>query len=179
MKHVIRVGAVLAAVVAGWCLAAWLYGAAEAGPAEPSAEAPAARGVGGEAPVPTPESAAVPPAPVPEVEIPPIPPVGAKPTGPADRGAGHRPLVDERKHLFNREGRIDRDAEGRTVFVFDSGDSPMRLLENSLRQHLEDVSKYGQRVVRWRVSGQITEYRGANYLLLSKTVRIMPEEENL
>ncbi len=163
MRDLLRTLVILAAVAGGGGLCVWLQ-AAGAAPAE---ETPAAE-----------ETPVVPPPPVPEVEAPPIPPVGAKPVEPAD-DERPRPLIDERKHLFNREGRIGRDAGGRTVFIFDSGDPPMRLLANSIRQNLEDVTAHGKRLARWRVSGQITEYRGANYLLLSKAVRIMPEEQNL
>jgi hypothetical protein len=119
---------------------------------------------------------------MPEVAIPPIPPVGEDPFRPGPlRAAGEPqlPTLQEDKRLFNREGRIAIDDDGRTVFVFDSGDPPMRLLENSLRQYLEGVTDLGKLYARWRVSGLITEYRGKNYLLLSKVVRVMPEEDAL
>jgi len=119
---------------------------------------------------------------MPEVAIPPIPPVGEDPFRPGmPRAAGEPQLLtlQEDKRLFNREGRIAIDDDGRTVFVFDSGDPPMRLLENSLRQYLEGVTDLGKLYARWRVSGLITEYRGKNYLLLSKVVRVMPEEDAL
>jgi len=63
------------------------------------------------------------------------------------------------------------------VFVFDSGDTPMRLIESRLREYLESVTEYGKKEARWRVSGVVTEYQHQNYLLLTKCVRMMPEEE--
>jgi len=55
----------------------------------------------------------------------------------------------------------------------------MRLLESTNREYLESVTAQGARHARWRVSGLVTLYHGCNYLLLSKVVRIRPEEEGL
>jgi hypothetical protein len=116
------------------------------------------------------------------VDVPPIPPVAQDPYKPglaAKPGpAGPQPL-EESKHVFARSGRIAADQDGRTVFLFDSGDPPMRLLENSLREYLEDVTKGGKLLARWRISGLVTEYRKRNYLLVSRAVRVMPEEGGL
>jgi len=143
-------------------------------------------------PAPRKEPRVNPPPPVPDVVIPPIPQVGTDPFRPAGDGdsaipgatAGYAPgpgdvLIEEGKRLFSREGRLDLDAVGRTVFVFDSGDKPMRLLENSLREYLEAVTQRGKKAARWRVSGLVTTYQRDNFLLLTKVVRILPEEEEL
>lgn len=126
--------------------------------------------------------APAPPPPIPEVTIPPIPPVGEDPykAGPMPKPAPNEPrIVEENKRVFNRSGRLITDEAGHTVFVFDSGAPPMRLLENSLRQYLEDATKGGKLLAKWRVSGLVTDYRKGNYLLLSKVVRVMPEEGGL
>ena len=92
--------------------------------------------------------------------------------------AGPPPLA-EGKRLFDREGRLDFDDEGQPTFVFDSGDVPVRLLESAWREFLESVTDDGKKHARWRVSGIVTLYQNRNYLLLTKVVRIMPEEEDL
>jgi len=124
-----------------------------------------------------------PPPPFPEVEIPPIPPVDEKnPFRPREWKrpvkAGPAPLA-EGKRLFDREGRFDFDKEGHPIFVFDSGDLPMRLLESVLREYLESATEKGEKHAQWRVSGIVTLYMHKNYLLLTKVVRVMPEEESL
>ena len=153
------------AVLAGVLGAPALAGQAEAGAPKPAAAAPPA-----------------PPPPIPEVTIPPIPPVGDEPfkAGPVPKPAPDEPrTVEESKRVFNRSGRLVTDQAGHTVFAFDSGAPPMRLLENSLREYLEDATKGGKLLAKWRVSGLVTEYRKHNYLLLSKVVRVMPEEGGL
>jgi hypothetical protein len=131
----------------------------------------------------TAEPVITPPPPVPEVEIPAIPPVDPKnPFRPREYKppvkAGPAPL-EEGKRIFDREGRFDHDADGRPVFVFDSGDTPMRLLESRWREYLESVTDEGQKHARWRLSGIITLYYHHNYLLPTKVVRIEAEEEGL
>ncbi len=159
MRPMVWVVAVGAALVAGWSCAAGVFGAEDE-----------------VAPTVTP-----PPA-VPDIEIPAIPPVGKDPFQPGeapkrvDPGPG---LVHEGKRIFEREGRFDTGEDGAALFVFASGNEPMRLLENALRQHMEDASQQGMVALSWRVSGLVTVYRGKNYLLLTKAIRVMPEEENL
>jgi len=123
----------------------------------------------------------VPPAPLPDVEIPPIPEVDADPFKPGLPPVRVKPpdIVEEGKRLFNREGRLEMDKIGRAIFVFDSGDKPMKLLENSWREYLEARTGYARKKVRWRISGIVTVYGKRNYLLLTKCVLIMPEEQNL
>lgn len=130
---------------------------------------------------PPPEAPVVPPPPIPDVEIPPIPEVGENPFKPGlPPTRGKLPdVVEEGKRLFNREGRVETDAIGRTLFVFDSGDKPVYLLENTAREYLETVTEHGKKKARWRISGIVTVYGGRNYVLLTKVVRMMPEEEKL
>lgn len=152
-----------------------------------------------------PEKTVTPPAPIPDVEIPLIRQVGTDPFKPAgadsktgtgaplktesgtpgktgegaEKPAGRTSLIEEGKRLFNREGRVELDRVGRTIFVFDSGDKPMRILENSWREYLESVTERAKKKARWRISGVVTAYEQENFLLLTKVIHIMPEEENL
>ena len=129
------------------------------------------------------EPVITPPPPVPEVEIPAIPPVDPK--YPFKQSVYKPPLkggpapLEEGKRIFDREGRFDHDADGNPVFVFDSGDTPMRLLESRWREYLESVTGEGQKHARWRASGIVTLYHHYNYLLPTKVIRIEAEEERL
>jgi len=123
-----------------------------------------------------------PPPVLPDVAIPPIPEVDEenpfKP-GPSPRRETPSGLIAEGKRFFNREGRLEMDPIGRAIFVFDSGERPMYLLENSWREYLEHRTDYGKKKARWRISGLVTVYGKRNYLLLTKCIRIEPEEEDL
>jgi hypothetical protein len=121
-----------------------------------------------------------PPAPMPDFEIPPIPEVGkdAFKAGPTPARTAPADVIEEGKRLFNREGRLEMDPLGRSMFAFNSGDKPMYLLENSWREYLESVTEQATKKARWRVSGVITVYGGRNYLLVTKVVHVLPEEEN-
>jgi len=124
-----------------------------------------------------------PPPPVPEVEIPAIPPVDPK--YPFKQSVYKPPVkgppapLEEGKRIFDREGRFDHDVDGNPVFVFDSGDTPIRLLESRWREYLESVTDEGRKHARWRISGIVTLYHRHNYLLPTKVVRIEAEEERL
>jgi hypothetical protein len=120
-----------------------------------------------------------PPAPMPNIDIPPIPAVGDDPfkPGPAPAHSAPSDVLAEGKRLFEREGQIDVDPIGRTMFVFNSGDKPMYLLENSWREYLEKITQQGVKKIRWRVSGEVTVYGGRNYLLVKNVVHVIPEED--
>ncbi|MFO8012391.1 MAG: hypothetical protein R6X20_03700 [Phycisphaerae bacterium] len=144
----------------------------EAVPAKPRTEEP---------PEPTEMPEIVPPPTLPDVDIPPIPEVDDDPfkAGAPPERKGPSGLLAEGKRLFNCEGRLETDRIGRSLFVFDSGQPPMYLLENSWRQFLERRTEYGKKFARWRVSGLVTVYGKQNYLLLTKCVRIEAEEDQL
>ena len=148
-------------------------------PAAVPAKAPAAPAAKGTSPMPTGPGTITPPAPLPDVEIPPIPPVGDDPfkPGPMPVRKKKPDVLEEGKHLFNREGRIEVDQIGRTTFVFDSGDKPMRVLENSWRQYLERSTDSGKKKIRWRISGTVMVYEEENYLLITRAVHVLAEEE--
>jgi len=144
--------------------------AAPASPSVPAAPAPAGK-----------EPDITPPPQLPDVEIPSIPEVGQDPFKPGPRPVRPKPpdTIDEGKRLFNREGRFEVDQIGRAIFVFDSGDKPIWLLESTWREYLEKVTAQGKKKAHWRVSGIVTVYGGRNYLLLTKVVPMGGEEENL
>ena len=122
-----------------------------------------------------------PPPPVPDVEIPPIPEVGDNPfkPGPPPVRKKKPDTIEEGKRIFDREGRVEVDPLGRPLFIFDSGEKPMPILENTVREMLESATDHGKRKTRWRVSGLVTVYEGKNFVLITRATRILPEEENL
>jgi hypothetical protein len=122
-----------------------------------------------------------PPPPLPDVEIPPIPEVGDNPFKPGPPPVRKRKpdTIEEGKRIFDREGRVEADPLGRPLFIFDSGEKPMPILENAVREMLESVTDRGKRKTRWRVSGLVTVYEGKNFVLITRATRILPEEENL
>lgn len=165
IRRILLVAAIALGLVLGWLAAPLVLGVE-------AVKKPAS---------PAPEPTINPPPQIPEVEIPPIPQVDEEnpftPAEPKKPVPGPAAGLEEGKRLFNREGRVAVDDTGRTVFVFDSGDKPMRLLENSWREFLETITDFGKKDAHWRVSGLITVYQHQNYLLLTKCVRMMPEEE--
>jgi hypothetical protein len=149
--------------------------------AAPEVEAPEAAPVVRPARVVPAPSAVTPPPPVPDVPIPPIPEVDKEPfkPGPTPVRQPRPDFLAEGKRLFNREGRMETDAIGRPVFVFDSGEKPMRILENSWREYIETRTDRGKKKAHWRISGVVMVYEGTNFLLLTKAVHLLAEEENL
>jgi len=82
-------------------------------------------------------------------------------------------LLPEYARLVDREGTVIRKAvgaEGGIRTVFRSADEKLELvlLENRYLETLEDVTDHGRKAAKLRVSGTVTVYRGANYLLLSR-----------
>ena len=147
-------------------------------PVEAAPEAAPVVRPAGAAPAP---SDVTPPPPVPDVPIPPIPEVDKEPfkPGPPPVRQPKPDILEEGKRLFNREGRMEMDAIGRPLFVFDSGEKPMRILENSWREYIETRTDRGKKKAHWRISGVVMVYEGTNFLLLTKAVHLLAEEENL
>ena len=79
----------------------------------------------------------------------------------------------EGQPLWNRVGRLVKDKTGEGyMFAFESdgkalADPPMGLLPCRMLEQMETVSEKGTKPVKFRVSGQVTEYHGQNYLLVS------------
>ena len=198
MRHAVRVAALILLVGVGWFTVSRVRGA-EADKAAPPAKDLTLAAAGAAAPAPAkspvapfrevaPKATATstskagdvtPPPPMPDIDIPPIPEVGKEPFQPGPTPVRPKPadVLEEGKRLFNREGQLDVDPLGRSMFVFNSGDKPMYLLENSWREYLENITDHGTKKLRWRLSGVVTVYGGRNYLLVTRVVHVLPEEE--
>jgi hypothetical protein len=72
--------------------------------------------------------------------------------------------------VYNRVGRLVKDEKnGGMLFVFDGDgkemyDPPMGVIPSRNLAVMESASQGGTRAVKFRVSGEITQYRGKNYL---------------
>ncbi|MEA2735942.1 MAG: hypothetical protein QOE14_2393 [Humisphaera sp.] len=89
-------------------------------------------------------------------------------------GAVKRPVMREGTLLLDRLGRLTRSDDGRTFeFTLDSdgramADAPMILIPNRWLMQLENRVQSSYRDLKLRVSGEVMEYRGRNYLLLQR-----------
>jgi len=89
-------------------------------------------------------------------------------------GATTQPLTTEGTVLLDRIGRLTPGADGKTFeFTLESdgialSDPPLVLAPNKRLELLEQrvANSYGD--IKLRVSGEIMEYKGRNYLLLSR-----------
>jgi hypothetical protein len=80
-----------------------------------------------------------------------------------------------------REGTALVEAAGsfqfagdRIAFQPDGASDSLRVLENLALERVGRIIAEGRGAQAWVVSGQITEYKGANYLLLTKAVVRLP-----
>ena len=78
--------------------------------------------------------------------------------------------------LRMREGSVLTDREGkfmtagdRITFYLSDGDESFRMLENLALERVWRMLE-NARDRQWPVSGEVTEYRGANYLLITRAV---------
>lgn len=84
-----------------------------------------------------------------------------------------QPLVPDGTPLLDRVGRLTPGPDGTMEFTLESdgrilADPPMLLLPNRKLQQLEDRLRTSYRDLKVSVSGEVTTYRGRNYLLLSR-----------
>lgn len=82
-------------------------------------------------------------------------------------------LLPEGYRLVDRPGRMAESPDGGWMFVFEERgrgelEAPIRLLPNRYLEQMERVSEDGGQPLVFVVSGDVTEYRGANYLLVQK-----------
>jgi len=85
----------------------------------------------------------------------------------------------EGQFVWNRIGRLVKDDKtDQWMLAFESDgkdmqDPPMTLLPSRLLMSMEQATDNGKRPIRFKVSGQVTEYHGKNYLLVTfmQTVR--------
>lgn len=92
-------------------------------------------------------------------------------------------LLPEGYRLVDRPGRMVRGADGHWMFVFEekgegTPEAPMRLLPCRMLEQMEAASAGGSASVVFIVSGDVTEYKAANYLLVQKLL-IRPNLGNL
>ena len=101
-----------------------------------------------------------------EVTIPPVQPVDPKAKTPL--------LVREGDVVINRLGRLNRDAKGSALFVYEADgtaltEPPLILLPSRKLELMEQLAK--QRPdAKFIVTGEITVYHGQGYLLLRKVM---------
>lgn len=79
--------------------------------------------------------------------------------------------------IADRVGRlVPEEGTNWWTFHFESEqnvlrEGPIRILPNRLLERMETISREGQRAgVRFRISGEVTQYRGERYLLLRKFI---------
>ncbi|MCB9854997.1 MAG: hypothetical protein H6818_04860 [Phycisphaerales bacterium] len=92
-----------------------------------------------------------------------------------------RKLLPDGSRIVDRAGRLTRDGDYLT-FTFESRgegpvEIPLRLLPNRLLEDMELIAEGGRKSVVFVVSGEVTEYRGVNYLMLQKLL-IRPDLGN-
>ena len=75
----------------------------------------------------------------------------------------------EGSRLNDVAGEFDFAGDRIAFFPADSKES-FRVLENLALERVSRILSEGQNKPQWSVSGVITEYRGVNYLLVTKAV---------
>ena len=90
-------------------------------------------------------------------------------------GRKSRPLLPDGCMIFDRAGRIAQEGDD-WLFIFESdnesyAEPPMQLLPNQTLERMVRESQGGLASVVFIVSGEITEFRGENYLLPRKVLR--------
>jgi hypothetical protein len=84
-------------------------------------------------------------------------------------------LIREGDYIRDRVGRLSRTIDGQFAFVFDSDgqalqDPPVLILPNLKLMQMESAVTSGNRDLKFRITGQVTEYKGHNYILIDKAV---------
>jgi hypothetical protein len=91
-------------------------------------------------------------------------------------GAPAVSLLREGSYVVDRVGRLSRLPDTQQwEFAFESDgqalkDPPMVVLPNLKLMLMEDQLKETRRDLKFRITGQVTEYRGRNHVLLEKVV---------
>ncbi len=92
-------------------------------------------------------------------------------------------VMREGTDIVNRVGRLTRGADGdQWEFTFDSDgrtmlDPPVVVLPNLTLMLMESNATGSNRDIRFRVTGEVTEYRGRNYVLLRKASVVSDAEK--
>lgn len=89
-------------------------------------------------------------------------------------------LMREGTFIVDRVGRLTRAPDGGAAeFTFEADgqalqDPPVVIIPNQKLMSMEDAVRGANRDLRFRITGQVTEYRGRNYVLLEKVI-VVPE----
>ena len=92
-------------------------------------------------------------------------------------------VMREGTDIVNRVGRLTRSADGQQwEFTFESDgrtmlDPPVIILPNLNLMKMESTVSGMSRDLRFRVTGEVTEYRGRNYILLRKFMVVSEAEK--
>jgi hypothetical protein len=92
-------------------------------------------------------------------------------------------VMREGTDIVNRVGRLTRSADGQSwEFTFESDgramqDPPVVILPNLNLMKMESATAGLSRDVRFRITGEVTEYRGRNYILLRKWMVVSEAEK--
>ena len=92
-------------------------------------------------------------------------------------------VMREGTDIVNRVGRLTRSADGQSwEFTFESDgrsmqDPPVVILPNLSLMKMETATAGMSRDLRFRITGEVTEYRGRNYVLLRKWTTLSDAEK--
>jgi hypothetical protein len=92
-------------------------------------------------------------------------------------------VMREGTDIVNRVGRLTRSADGQSwEFSFESDgrsmqDPPVVILPNLSLMKMETATAGMSRDLRFRITGEVTEYRGRNYVLLRKWTTLSDAEK--
>ncbi len=105
----------------------------------------------------------------------PAPAASATAIPPLEAVAPNEPKVTrlrEGTFIWNRVGRLVKDEKSETwIFTFDAdgkdmSDPPMAILPSRMLMAMEEASDKGAKPIKFKISGEVTEYRGKNFLLI-------------
>ena len=99
-------------------------------------------------------------------------------------GAPQLNVLPEGSNIFDRIGRLSRTQSGAWELTLDSDgkplkDPPLLVLPNKTLAQMEHALSNNDADLRFRVSGEITEYNGRNYVLIQRAPVIQRLSEPL
>jgi len=92
------------------------------------------------------------------------------PKASAQRDAKAAARLREGTQLHDRTGRFNMSSQRVQFMPDDKAPDSIRVLENLALERITAGLHENQESSRWVVSGTITEYRGVNYLLITRAV---------
>jgi len=87
--------------------------------------------------------------------------------------------------IINRTGRLVRDVKtGEEMYVLDSDgkqmvDPPMGVIPCQLLAVIEDATDHGNKAMKFRLSGEVTLYRGRNYFYVRNATMVVDLHQGL